>query len=133
MEQGLNSHGELDPLDSATIAGFGSTLYTAREYDSAIHEFQKALELDPDYVDTLSSHLGLEWAYQQKKICMSIHLPPVWAEYGRPWKNIGASVKGKKKPPTGARGVCPKVWGISRELLLRFVPDRDRLRRRGCS
>ena len=111
MEQGLNSHGELDPLDSATIAGFGSTLYTAREYDSAIHEFQKALELDPDYVDTLSSHLGLGWAYQQKKICMSIHLPPVWAEYGRPWKNIGRVGQGKEEASHGSSRCMSKSLG----------------------
>jgi hypothetical protein len=39
-------------------------------------------------------------AYQQKKICMSIHLPPVWAEDGRPWKNIGRVGQGQEEAPT---------------------------------
>jgi tetratricopeptide (TPR) repeat protein len=55
----------LDPLDSAAAADVGFAFYTARQYDSAIQAFQKALELDPDYVGT---HVSLGWAYQQKKM-----------------------------------------------------------------
>ncbi len=55
----------LDPLspDGATELGF--IFYTARQYDQAIHAFQKALELEPDMVD---AHVGLGWVYDEKKM-----------------------------------------------------------------
>ena len=55
----------LNPLDSGMAADVAFGFYTARQDDAAIQEFQKALRLEPDFVDT---HVGLGWVYQQKKM-----------------------------------------------------------------
>src|SRR5260370_30501973 len=45
---------ELDPLSAANITDEGRILYRARQYESAIARYQRALELDPGYVPALS-------------------------------------------------------------------------------
>ena len=52
----------LDPLSSDCASELAYVFYTARQYDQAIHAFQKALELEPDYVD---AHVGLGWVYEE--------------------------------------------------------------------
>jgi tetratricopeptide (TPR) repeat protein len=53
----------IDPLNAANNLGF--VFYTARQYEQAIPAFQKAAELEPNYVD---AHLGLGWVYDEKKM-----------------------------------------------------------------
>jgi len=55
----------VDPLSSATTSELGYIFYTARQYDQAIRAFQKALELEPDYIDP---HVGLGWVYGEKQM-----------------------------------------------------------------
>jgi tetratricopeptide (TPR) repeat protein len=55
----------LDPLSPDGASELGFIFYTARQYDQAIHAFQKALELEPDMVD---AHVGLGWVYDEKKM-----------------------------------------------------------------
>ena len=55
----------LDPLDPGSVSEIGYHFYTARRYDEAIEAFQSALKLEPEL---LSGHLGLAWAYGEKKM-----------------------------------------------------------------
>ncbi|TET25767.1 MAG: hypothetical protein E3J76_01025, partial [Candidatus Aminicenantes bacterium] len=41
---------ELDPLSPIIGADLGTNFISARQYDQAIEEFQKVLEMDPDYI-----------------------------------------------------------------------------------
>jgi TolB-like protein/DNA-binding winged helix-turn-helix (wHTH) protein len=50
----------LDPLSSRYASGVGWTLVYARHYDEALRQFQKVLELDPNY---LIAHSGVGRAY----------------------------------------------------------------------
>ena len=54
---------ELDPLSLVMNRSAGWTFYFARHYDEAIEQYQKTLELDPNF--TLA-HLWLGEAYMQK-------------------------------------------------------------------
>jgi tetratricopeptide (TPR) repeat protein len=54
---------ELDPLSAPIAADMGQMYYFAREYDLAIEEFRKALDLDPGFV---IANGGLSNAYSQK-------------------------------------------------------------------
>ena len=54
----------LDPRD-LTVGNIGFFFYTARQYDAALSEFHKALDLDPGSPET---HVGLAWVYDQKKM-----------------------------------------------------------------
>ena len=53
---------ELDPLE---VGRLGWVFYTARQYDQGIRAFQKALELEPDDIQT---HLGLGNVYGEKQM-----------------------------------------------------------------
>ena len=53
---------ELDPLSEALIFGLGYKLLLTRNYDRAIEQFQKPLELDPNFV----AHMAVARAYAGK-------------------------------------------------------------------
>ncbi len=53
---------KLDPLGSAVNTAEGRILHFARRYDDAIAQFQKVLELDPNFVP---AHLDLGASYEQ--------------------------------------------------------------------
>ncbi|MCA1838017.1 MAG: protein kinase, partial [Actinobacteria bacterium] len=54
---------ELDPLSTTTIFELGQNFLFARNYDQAIAQFQRCLEMDPDYP---AAHQYLPLAYVQK-------------------------------------------------------------------
>jgi tetratricopeptide (TPR) repeat protein len=55
---------ELDPVPLAFKLNQGITLYFGRQYDRAIEQLNKVLELDPKFV---VAHWGLGLAFEQKK------------------------------------------------------------------
>jgi TolB-like protein/DNA-binding winged helix-turn-helix (wHTH) protein/Tfp pilus assembly protein PilF len=73
QEMGRNEEGlvqvrqalALDPLNARYAAELGFQFYTARQYDQAIRAFQKAFEMNPDYID---AHVGLGWVYDENKM-----------------------------------------------------------------
>jgi tetratricopeptide (TPR) repeat protein len=54
---------ELDPLSLITITMAGYPFYYGREYDRAVKQFRKALEMDPNFS---MAHFRLALAYEQK-------------------------------------------------------------------
>jgi len=56
---------ELDPLSLIINFELGSAFYYARDYDLAIEQFQKTLELDPNFGPV---YLYLPAAYEQKEM-----------------------------------------------------------------
>ena len=65
FEQGeleLKKAQELDPLSLLINTSIGRQLYFARQYDAAVQQFQKTLEMDPKFVP--AQH-ALEAAYAQ--------------------------------------------------------------------
>jgi TolB-like protein/DNA-binding winged helix-turn-helix (wHTH) protein/tetratricopeptide (TPR) repeat protein len=54
---------ELDPFSLINLDGLGGRLYYARQYDEAIHVFQNALEMDPNFTPL---HWDLGLVYDQK-------------------------------------------------------------------
>ena len=56
---------ELDPLSLIITADVGNAFYYARQYDEAIKQYKKALDLDPRFFIT---YLWLGAAYEQKKM-----------------------------------------------------------------
>jgi tetratricopeptide (TPR) repeat protein len=56
---------ELDPLSPSITFAAGLAFYYARQYDQAIGEFRKTLEMDPNFPHT---HTILPAAYEQKKM-----------------------------------------------------------------
>lgn len=56
---------ELDPLSLPMRNSLGSRFYLARQYDSAIEQFRKVLEMDANFSFT---HLNLGWTYVHKKM-----------------------------------------------------------------
>jgi tetratricopeptide (TPR) repeat protein len=54
---------ELDPLNANTIADLGLPFYFGRQYDQAIEQYRKAIEMDRKWY---WSHLLLGWAYEQQ-------------------------------------------------------------------
>ena len=61
--QQINEAMRLDPLSLPNNAEVVRTLYYARNYDQAIEQGQKAMQLDPNYVRT---HFWLGRVYSQK-------------------------------------------------------------------
>jgi TolB-like protein/DNA-binding winged helix-turn-helix (wHTH) protein/lipoprotein NlpI len=55
----------LDPLSPVITTDLGKELYFARQYDEAVIEFHRALELDPDFV---SAHNWLSDTFLEKKM-----------------------------------------------------------------
>ena len=55
----------LDPLSLMINANLGSTLFLARQYDQAIQQCLRTLEMDPHFAP---AHFYLAWAYQGKRI-----------------------------------------------------------------
>ena len=53
----------LDPLSLMINANLGSTLFLARQYDQAIQQCLRTLEMDPHFAP---AHFYLAWAYQGK-------------------------------------------------------------------
>src|SRR5262249_11118490 len=56
---------ELEPLSLAVLATSGLVSYCQREYDAAIDEYMKALDLDPNFG---VAHYFLGQAYLEKKL-----------------------------------------------------------------
>jgi tetratricopeptide (TPR) repeat protein len=56
---------ELDPLSPGSYAWMGQIFYFTRDYDRAIEQFQRALDLDPNHVE---AHCRLGDAYTQKGV-----------------------------------------------------------------
>jgi serine/threonine protein kinase/tetratricopeptide (TPR) repeat protein len=54
---------ETDPLSLAGVTGTAQILYNARQYDRALRELERALEMDPDFVQT---HHLLSIVYDRK-------------------------------------------------------------------
>jgi tetratricopeptide (TPR) repeat protein len=54
---------EIEPLSLITGANAGRMFYHAHQYDRAIRELGKVLEMDPNFAQT---HLFLGWAYEQQ-------------------------------------------------------------------
>ena len=54
---------ELDPLSVNLTGGLGFVFFVARDYDSAVEQFQKVLELDPSF---FAGHGALARAYSEK-------------------------------------------------------------------
>src|SRR5207249_11272117 len=54
---------ELEPLSLIINSVMGRSFYYARQYDRAIGEFGKSLEMDPNFAQT---HMYLGWAYEQQ-------------------------------------------------------------------
>lgn len=61
----ISKAAELDPLSPAILKDRGLTLYYVRDYDGAIYQARKALELDPNFS---SAHRLLSLAYQGKRM-----------------------------------------------------------------
>jgi adenylate cyclase len=54
---------QLEPLSLIIITNLGSNSFYARQYDQAIEQYRKALEMDLEFV---RAHRELAWAYSQK-------------------------------------------------------------------
>jgi tetratricopeptide (TPR) repeat protein len=54
---------EIDPLNLSGITTMAGVYWFAREYDRAVEELERALELQPDFS---YAHLLLSWTYEQK-------------------------------------------------------------------
>ncbi len=54
---------ELDPLSLAISAGLGHILYLSRDYDAAIRQYRKTVEMDPSFMQT---HLWFGRPYLEK-------------------------------------------------------------------
>jgi TolB-like protein/Tfp pilus assembly protein PilF len=54
---------EIEPLTPVITSGFGFRLYFARQYDKAVEQCQKALEMDPNLAD---GHFCLGHVYEQR-------------------------------------------------------------------
>src|SRR5260370_16970245 len=54
----------LGTLSSGGGGEVGYIFHNASQYDQAISALQKALELEPDYIE---AHVGLGWVYDEKK------------------------------------------------------------------
>jgi tetratricopeptide (TPR) repeat protein len=66
FEEGLRQHQralELDPLALIDNSNLGDAYYLARQYDKAIAQYKKTLEIDSHFA---SAHFGLVGAYQRK-------------------------------------------------------------------
>ncbi len=61
----INRALELDPLSLIINAVSGFVYYYAREYDRAIAQCQKTLEIDSTFNP---AHVFIQWAYEQKKM-----------------------------------------------------------------
>jgi serine/threonine-protein kinase len=74
---------QLDPLSTITTFELGQNFLSARDYDQAIAQFQRALELDPDFP---AAHSYLSLAYIKKEMneeaLASIKAAPESAEIG---------------------------------------------------
>jgi adenylate cyclase len=64
---------ELDPLSLEINADLGLSFFLGRQYDQAIEQFLKAIEMDPNFI---WGRFFLAWAYEQKGL-----LPQAIAEY----------------------------------------------------
>jgi TolB-like protein/DNA-binding winged helix-turn-helix (wHTH) protein/Tfp pilus assembly protein PilF len=53
---------ELDPFSRIVNSNFGCTYFYAREYDQALQQFHKAIQLNPDF---FVAHYQLAWLYSQ--------------------------------------------------------------------
>jgi tetratricopeptide (TPR) repeat protein len=51
-----------DPFSRIDNSNFGCTYFYAREYDQALQQFQKAIQLNPDF---FVAHYQLAWLYSQ--------------------------------------------------------------------
>jgi tetratricopeptide (TPR) repeat protein len=66
---------ELDPLSLEINADLGLSFFLGRQYDAAIEQFLKAIEMDPNFI---WGRFFLAWAYEQRGL-----LPQAIAEYKR--------------------------------------------------
>jgi tetratricopeptide (TPR) repeat protein len=108
---------ELEPLSLTISADVGSTFYFARNYDQAIEQFQKAQELDPNYMPVF-----LPAAYEQKRMYDEAiaGFKKANARRGSEWSMAGLghvyAVSGKKSE---ARAVLDELKQLSEE---QYVP-----------
>jgi len=57
---------EIDPLDLDINKDLGYRLYVARQYDQAMEQFRKVLDMDPNSSEATEAHGGLGWIYERK-------------------------------------------------------------------
>lgn len=60
------SAAELDPLSLIINSSYGRAYYYARQYDRAIEQFRKTIELDPSFS---RAHPYLGWTYEGGNVC----------------------------------------------------------------
>ena len=85
IQESRRAH-ELDPLSAGIWVGYGRRYYYARDYDRAIEEYQKVLELFPDdgyarfELATALSQKGLHKEAIEE--CLNIEIPNAWFRLG---------------------------------------------------
>jgi len=116
---------ELDPTSMVINQNVGDRWYTARQFDRALREYEKALEMDPRHPDVLS---GLGW----------VHLAEGAPEKAIPTLQKARTASGQEVPPgilaglvyayalsgdrENARTTLRELQDLSQE---RFVPSSD--------
>jgi tetratricopeptide (TPR) repeat protein len=112
---------ELDPLSPGSYAWMGQIFYFTRDYDRAIEQFQRALDLDPNFAE---AHCRLGDAYTQKGLYKQARaeLEAALALSGRSPRFLAAL--GRSHAISGKRSEAARVLNELKELKSRqFVPS----------
>ena len=56
---------ELDPLSASVSTGIGRIYHFSRQFDKAVEQYNKTLEMNPDYVEAVFA-LGLSYSHNQR-------------------------------------------------------------------
>jgi tetratricopeptide (TPR) repeat protein len=111
---------ELDPLSLINNWALGDTLYHARQYDQAIEQERKTLEMDPNFVP---AHEALGMAYLQKSMYSEGQAEFEKALAVAPGNAYSLSELGYAYSVAGKRADAQKVLGQLNELSKqKFVP-----------